>query len=80
MFIQEECFQAREPRRGELRATAYLLYSGATKGLLRGQVECEEGWAGDQSEAPEKPIDQQEGWGLYSEEALKECERKGSAL
>lgn len=66
-------FQARGAGRQRLGATAYLLYSGGNQGASVARVECEEEeWAGDQSEAPEKPTDQQEGWGFtLRKEALK---------
>ena len=49
-------FQARGAGRQRLGATAYLLYSGGNQGASVARVEYEEEeWAGDQSEAPEKP-------------------------
>ena len=57
MFIQGRNVPGKRSRRAE--ATAYLLYSGGNQGASVARVECEEEeWAGDQSEAPEKPTDQ----------------------
>lgn len=65
-------FQARGAGGQRLGATAYLLYSGGKQGASVARVECEEEWAGDRSEAPEKPTDQQEGWGFtLKKEALE---------
>lgn len=51
--------QARGAGGQRLGATAYLLYSGGNQGASVARVEWEEEeWAGDQSEAPEKPTDQ----------------------